>query len=57
MGGRGDSGEAPRVIVRRGRSEREGGEVMEKMEPCGCEAHPVWAALDALGVEYERIGQ
>ncbi|CPS25169.1 Uncharacterised protein [Mycobacteroides abscessus subsp. abscessus] len=30
---------------------------MEKMEPCGCEAHPVWAALDALGVEYERIGQ
>lgn len=22
---------------------------------CGCSAHPVWAALDALGVEYERV--
>lgn len=28
---------------------------MEKMEPCGYEAHPVWAVLDALGVEYERV--
>ncbi|SLF01675.1 Uncharacterised protein [Mycobacteroides abscessus subsp. massiliense] len=30
---------------------------MEKTEPCGCSAHPVWAALDELGVEYERIEQ
>lgn len=30
---------------------------MEKMEPCGCEAHPVWVVLDALGVQYERIEQ
>lgn len=28
---------------------------MEKMEPCECSAHPVWAVLDELGVEHERI--
>ncbi len=24
---------------------------------CGCEAHPAWAVLDELGVEYERVEQ
>ncbi|SHW96968.1 Uncharacterised protein [Mycobacteroides abscessus subsp. abscessus] len=28
---------------------------MEKNSQCGCEEHPVWAALDELGVEYERV--
>lgn len=29
---------------------------MEKNE-CGCVEHPVWAVLDELGVEYQRIEQ
>lgn len=30
---------------------------MEEKDPCECSAHPVWAVLDGLGVEYERIEQ
>lgn len=40
---------------RREPSDEEGGEVMSENSRCGCEEQPIWAALDALGVEYECV--
>ncbi len=30
---------------------------MKESSQCGCEEHPIWAVLDELGVEYQRVEQ